>query len=54
MEENPEKRHFIFNSKDLAEHKEALDEFQTRHSTITDKINETYKVGTTALDYLEK
>lgn len=38
----------------MAEQKAALDEFQTRHSTITLRINETYKIGTTALDYLEK
>ena len=31
-----------------------MDEFQTRHSTINEKINATYKIGTTALDYLEK
>ena len=32
----------------------ALDDFQTRHSTITGRITETYKVGNKMLDYLEK
>ena len=32
----------------------AVDEFQTRHSTITDRINETYKIGNKMIDYLEK
>jgi len=54
MDENPERRHFIFNAKDLQEQRAALDEFQTRHSTITERIAETYKIGTTMLDYLEK
>lgn len=54
MEENPERRHFIFTAKDLAEQREALDEFQMRHSTITGRIDETYKIGNTMLDYLEK
>ena len=54
MEENPERRHFIFNAKDLAEQRAALDEFQTRHSTITERIEETYNIGKTMLDYLEK
>jgi hypothetical protein len=31
-----------------------LDEFQTRHKTLSDKINETYRVGNLMLDYLEK
>jgi hypothetical protein len=54
MEENPERRHYIFTAKDLAEQRAALDEFQTRHSTIADRIEETYKLGTTMMDYLEK
>ena len=31
-----------------------LDEFKTRHSTLSDKIEETYTVGREMLDYLEK
>lgn len=31
-----------------------LDEFQTRHKNLADKINETYKIGNIMLDYLEK
>jgi hypothetical protein len=38
----------------MAEQRAALDEFQTRHSTITDRIMSTYKVGNQLLDYLEK
>ena len=54
MEENPERQHFVFTAKDLAEQRSALGEFQTRHSTITERIEETYRFGTTMLDYLEK
>lgn len=32
---------------------EALDDFQTRHKTITEKINETYRMGRQMIDYLE-
>ena len=32
----------------------ALDDFQTRHSTITDRITETYKIGNKMVEYLEK
>ena len=31
-----------------------MDEFTTRHSTITERINETYKTGNKLLEYLEK
>lgn len=31
-----------------------LDEFQTRHKTLSDKINDTYRVGNLMMDYLEK
>lgn len=54
MVENPERRHYIFTAKDLAEQRAALDEFQTRHSTISERIEETYLLGNTILDYLEK
>ena len=33
---------------------EALDEFTTRHRTISERINETYRIGKQMLDYLEK
>lgn len=38
----------------LDDHANALDDFQTRHSTITDRINETYKAGNKIQDFLEK
>ncbi len=31
-----------------------LDEFETRHKTLSDKIEQTYRVGNLMLDYLEK
>jgi hypothetical protein len=31
-----------------------LDEFETRHKTLSDKIEHTYRVGNLMLDYLEK
>lgn len=49
----PEKRVFAFNSEDLRNQIEALDEFKTRHRTITDSISETYKTGNAMLDFLE-
>ena len=31
-----------------------LDEFETRHKTLSDKIDHTYRIGNLMLDYLEK
>ena len=31
-----------------------LDEFETRHKTLSDKIEHTYRIGNLMLDYLEK
>ena len=31
-----------------------MDEFKTRHKTLADEIEETYRVGNFMLDYLEK
>ena len=31
-----------------------VDEFKTRHTTITDSINDTYRIGNKLLDYVEK
>jgi hypothetical protein len=31
-----------------------LDEFETRHKTMSDKIEHTYRIGNCMLDYLEK
>jgi len=33
---------------------QTLDEFQTRHATITDSIENTYRIGNKLLDFLEK
>ena len=33
---------------------ELVDDFQTRHSTITDSIQETYRIGNKLLDYVQK
>lgn len=31
-----------------------VDEFKTRHTTITDSIQETYRIGNKLLDYVQK
>ena len=31
-----------------------MDEFKTRHKTLSDEIEATYKIGNFMLDYLEK
>ena len=31
-----------------------MDEFETRHKTLSDKIEHTYRIGNLMLDYLEK
>lgn len=43
--QDPKKHRFIFSNEDLQAEIRALDEFQTRHKTITERINETYKIG---------
>ncbi len=53
-QQDPLNEKYIFSSDDLRQQEAALDEFQTRHSTITEKINETYKIGNQMMDYLEK
>ena len=50
----PEEGKFTFSKNDLVLYTMILDEFQTRHQTLSDKINETYKIGNFMLDYLEK
>lgn len=54
MEYAPDKGQFLFDMDDLNEQAAALDEFQTRHSTISHRINATYKTGNLLLGYLEK
>ena len=39
---------------DLKKTIKLIDEFKTRHATITNSINETYKIGNQLLDYLQK
>ena len=39
---------------DLEKTVRAISDFKTRHATITNSINETYKIGNQLLDYLEK
>ena len=51
---DPTKHRFIFKTEDLRQQAEAMDEFTTRHKTITDRINETYRIGNQMMDYLEK
>ena len=51
---NPAEGKFTFSKNDLVLYTMILDEFQTRHKTLSDKINETYRVGNIMLDYLEK
>ena len=51
---DPTKNQFIFDNDDLEKQVKALDEFTTRHKTITDRINETYRIGAKMINYLEK
>ena len=51
--QDPKKHKFIFQSEDLVHQMEALDEFTTRHRTITQRIEETYKIGNQMTEYLE-
>jgi hypothetical protein len=44
----------MFSKNDLVLYTMLLEEFQTRHKTLSDKIEDTYRVGNLMLDYLEK
>ena len=44
----------MFSKNDLVLYTMLLEEFQTRHRTLSDKIEETYRIGNLMLDYLEK
>lgn len=33
---------------------QTLDEFQTRHATITESIEDTYRIGNKLMDFIEK
>ena len=52
--QNPVAGEFIFSKNDLNMYADILDEFETRHKTLSDKIEQTYRVGNLTLDYLEK
>lgn len=39
---------------DLKRMKHVVDEFKTRHATITNSIENTYFIGNKLLDYIEK
>ena len=51
---DPAEGKFIFTKNDLTLYALILDEFETRHKTLSDKIEQTYRVGNLMLDYLEK
>lgn len=44
----------MFSKNDLVLYTMLLEEFEMRHKTLSDKIEDTYKVGNMMLDYLEK
>lgn len=50
----PKENRDVFSAKDLSSNQEQVRNFQMRHSTITERINETYKISNRMLDYLEK
>lgn len=43
----------MFIPSDYEGHTQAIDDFQTRHSTITDRIDMTSKIGLKLDEYLE-
>jgi hypothetical protein len=51
---NPAHGQFLLNDEDLKRTMQTLDEFKTRHATITQSIEETYRIGNRLLDYCEK
>jgi hypothetical protein len=51
---NPAHGNFLLNDEDLKRTMQVLDEFKTRHATITLSIEETYRIGNRLLDYCEK
>lgn len=51
---NPAEGEFLLTDEDLERTMQVLDEFKTRHATITQSIEETYRIGNRLLDYLEK
>ena len=51
---NPAEGEYLLNDQDLKKTMQVLDEFKTRHATITQSIEETYRIGNRLLDFLEK
>lgn len=51
---NPAAGEYIFSKSDLNLYATIMDEFETRHKTLSDKIEHTYRIGNVMLDYLEK
>jgi len=51
---NPAEGKYMFSKNDLVLYTMLLEEFETRHKTLSDKIEETYRIGNLMLDYLEK
>lgn len=51
---DPSAGKFIFNQSDLSLFATILDEFETRHKTLSDKIDSTYRIGNLMMNYLEK
>ena len=51
---DPATGQYIFSKNDLALYSMLLDEFKTRHQTLSDKIEATYRIGNLMRDYLEK
>ena len=51
---NQEEGKYLLTDDDLKKTMQVLDEFKTRHATITQSIEETYRIGNRLLDFLEK
>jgi len=51
---NPAEGSYLLTDDDLKKTMQVLDEFKTRHATITQSIEETYRIGNRLLDFLEK
>ena len=49
-----QKSDYLLTDDDLIKTMQLLDEFKTRHATITQSIEETYRIGNKLLDFLEK
>jgi hypothetical protein len=54
MEYNPAEDKYVFTEQDLQQQADALSEFITRHSTITERIEKTYRLGLKLTEHLEK